>query len=525
MPRQSIQGMQAFTVLWIGQVISLVGTAMTGFALTIWAWQETGSATALALVGFFTFAPTLLFGPTAGALVDRWNLKLVMMLSDLASGLSTIAVLILYATGNLEIWHLYITGAFSGFFQAFQWPAYSAAISAMLTRAQYGRAGGMMSLAEWGSGIFAPVLGGLLISQLGIGGVLIIDIVTFTLAIVALLIVTVPERQRSAEGTESRGSLRSESTYGFRYILARPSLLGLQMVFFFGNLLSTLGGTLLSPMVLARTNNNELMLGSVLSAGAAGGVVGSLLVTAWGGPKRRIYGVLGGWILTGLFGSLLMGINAGLVIIMAGAFFHGFFGPLINTSNQVIWQSKVPPDIQGKVFAVRRVIAQVSVLPGMLIAGPLADFVLEPAMRAGGEGLPPLLRQIAGTGPGAGMGVMLVAAGVLIAIKGNEGSVHRAREARYNAGNAVANGLPYEAAIAALTVNPARIFGQQNRFGAIAPGQEADVVVWTGDPLEPLSQPTAIFIRGQAQPLTARNLELRDRYRPAERAYPPAYGR
>ncbi len=119
----------------------------------------------------------------------------------------------------------------------------------------------------------------------------------------------------------------------------------------------------------------------------------------------------------------------------------------------------------------------------------------------------------------------LHAAGVLIAIKGNEGSVHRAREARYNAGNAVANGLPYEAAIAALTVNPARIFGQQNRFGAIAPGQEADVVVWTGDPLEPLSQPTAIFIRGQAQPLTARNLELRDRYRPAERAYPPAYGR
>ena len=119
----------------------------------------------------------------------------------------------------------------------------------------------------------------------------------------------------------------------------------------------------------------------------------------------------------------------------------------------------------------------------------------------------------------------LNAAGVLIAIKGNEGSVHRAREARYNAGNAVANGLPYEAAIAALTVNPARIFGQQGRFGAIAPGQEADVVVWSGDPLEPLSQPTAIFIRGQAQPLTARNLELRDRYRPGERAYPPAYGR
>ena len=118
----------------------------------------------------------------------------------------------------------------------------------------------------------------------------------------------------------------------------------------------------------------------------------------------------------------------------------------------------------------------------------------------------------------------LHAAGVLIAIKGNEGSVHRARETRYNAGNAVAQGLPYEAAIAAITANPARIFGQE-RFGRIAVGQEADVVVWSGDPLEPLSQPEAIFIRGQAQPLTGRNLELRDRYRPGERAYPPAYGR
>jgi len=112
-------GMVAFTIIWIGQVISLLGTAMTGFALTIWAWQITGQATALALVGFFTFAPTLLVTPFAGALVDRWNRKLVMMLSDLAAILSTIIVLMLFWTGNLEIWHLYVTGAFAGAFGAF----------------------------------------------------------------------------------------------------------------------------------------------------------------------------------------------------------------------------------------------------------------------------------------------------------------------------------------------------------------------------------------------------------------------
>lgn len=117
----------------------------------------------------------------------------------------------------------------------------------------------------------------------------------------------------------------------------------------------------------------------------------------------------------------------------------------------------------------------------------------------------------------------LHAAGVVIAIKGNEGSVHRAREARYNAGNAVAHGLPYLAAIEALTVAPARIFGLEDRFGGLRPGVEADVVVWTGDPLEPLSQPIAVFIGGRSQPLESRALELRDRYLDRT-ALPHAYG-
>ncbi|MDH5449356.1 MAG: MFS transporter [Candidatus Bathyarchaeota archaeon] len=127
-------GMLAFTIIWIGQVISLLGTAMTGFALTIWAWEITGEATALALVGFFTFAPTLLTSPFAGALVDRWSRKFVMMLSDLAAVSSTVVVLLLYSTGNLQIWHLYLTGAFAGAFGAFQFPAYSAAVTTWYPR-------------------------------------------------------------------------------------------------------------------------------------------------------------------------------------------------------------------------------------------------------------------------------------------------------------------------------------------------------------------------------------------------------
>src|SRR5688572_33436778 len=134
--------MRAFTAICAGQTFSLLGTGMSGFALVIWAYLETGQATTLALAAFFRFAPTVILSPIAGALVDRWNRKLVMMLSDLAAGLSTIAVLLLYLMDSLEIWHLLVTGAFAGAFQAFQFPAYSAAISTMLPKQHYGRATG-----------------------------------------------------------------------------------------------------------------------------------------------------------------------------------------------------------------------------------------------------------------------------------------------------------------------------------------------------------------------------------------------
>ncbi len=411
-------GMFGFTIVWIGQVVSLIGSAMTGFAMTIWAWQITGQATALALVGFFNFAPSILFTPIAGALVDRWNRKLVMMLSDLASGLTTIIILILYAAGSLQIWHLYLLGAISGIFQAFQWPAYSAAISTMIPKEQLARAAGMMSLAEWGSGIFAPVLAGTLLGFIGLTGILTIDIVTFIFAIGALLFVFIPQPVETQEGRESRGGLWKEITFGFRYILQRPSLLGLQMVFFFGNLLSTLGGMLINPMILARTGSNAALLGIVQSAGSAGGIAGSALITAWGGPKRKINGVLGGWILSGLLGATLFGINGGLVVWIVASFMGSFFGPVINSSNQAIWQSKTPPDIQGKVFSVRRLIAQITAPLAMALAGPLADYVFEPSMRAASNPLQDIFGTITGTGIGAGMAVILFTTGILTTLVG-----------------------------------------------------------------------------------------------------------
>lgn len=411
-PPKRPAGMAAFTIVWIGQIFSMLGTAMTHFALTIWAYERTGQATALALVGFFFLTPMIALSPLVGALVDRANRKFTMMLSDLGAGLTTVIILHLYTTGHLQIWHLYITATIAGTFQAFQWPAYSAAITLMLPKAQYGRANGMLELAGNGSGIFAPMLAGALLGVVKLTGILIIDLATLAFAISTLFFVHIPEPATSEAGRQGRGSLGKESVYGFRYILERPSLLGLQLVFFVGNLFSSLAFAVLAPLILARTGNDEIIFGSVQSAGAIGGLVGGLVMSAWGGPKRKVNGVLAGWTLTSLLGQVLLGLGRSLPVWAVASFLGAFFGPIINGSNQAIWQAKVAPDVQGRVFSTRMLIAWLVTPISHLAAGPLADRVFEPGLRAGGS-LVPLFGRLVGSGPGAGMALMFVLTGTL----------------------------------------------------------------------------------------------------------------
>jgi MFS transporter, DHA3 family, macrolide efflux protein len=417
MPINRPRGMVAFSLIWFGQLVSLLGTNMTGFGVTIWAYEKTGSATSLSLLGFFFVAPMLVFSPFAGAIVDRYNRKLMMMASDLASGVATIIILILLASGKLEIWHLYITSAFQGIFQGFQWPAYSAAITTMLPKEQYGRANGMMSLVETAPGIFAPLMAGALISWIGLTGILLIDVVTFVFAIGALLVVHIPNTPVTKDGQEGHGSLLSEAMYGFRYILKRPSLLGLQLVFMIGNFFVSIPAAIYAALILARSNNNELIFGSVNTAGAVGGLVGGVVMSAWGGPKKRVHGVLVGWILSGLLGTALMGLGRGLVVWAVASFLGSFLVPFINGSNQAIWQAKVAPDIQGRVFSIRRLIAWFVSPLAMLIAGPLADQVMEPAMQAGGS-LANVFGEWIGTGPGAGISLIFIICGILASLVG-----------------------------------------------------------------------------------------------------------
>ncbi|HEX5837147.1 MAG TPA: MFS transporter [Anaerolineales bacterium] len=418
-PQNRPTGMFGFTLVWLGQIVSVLATNMTVFALTIWVFEETGSATALGLLQVFFITPLLIVTPIAGVMVDRYNRKLMMMVSDLTAGLATISILSLHYFGLLEIWHLYAAAVFQGLGNAFQWPAYSATISTMLPKEQYGRANGMMSLIDMGPGVLAPMLAGALLPVFGLTGILSLDVLTFLLAITILLFVHIPQPRRSEAGSQVHGNILREAAFGFRYIFARPSLLGLQLVFFFGNLFSGIAYTVLAPMILLRTGNDSASLGFVQSAGAIGGVVGGVAMSAWGGFKRRVHGVLAGWMVSSFF-LAVMGTGTGLPVWVVAFVLTSIVVPLINGSNQAIWQSKVPPDLQGRVFSARTLIAWMTNPISPIIAGTLADYVLEPGMRGSG-GLSAVFGWLVPPGPGAGMGLLIFFAslgGILAGLTG-----------------------------------------------------------------------------------------------------------
>ncbi|HMN62340.1 MAG TPA: MFS transporter, partial [Anaerolinea sp.] len=319
------RGMTAYIVISFGQMVSMIGSAMTSFALGVWAWELTGQATALVLVAVFSAVPLVLFSPIAGALVDRQhNKKWVMMISDLASALVTFAYLLISSAGQLQIWHLYAGAAFVGCFSSFQWPAYTAATALMLPQAQYSRASGISSLVSVGSGLLAPLLAGTLFSLIGLPGIFLIDLTTFGVAILTLLWILLPSSPGVSTAAFQINGLWSEAWAGLRYLLARPNLLGVQFIFSIGNFFFNLSGILITPMILARTNTNTVILGLVASSASVGALLGGLLMSAWKGPKRKIHGILSGWLALGLVSVLPYSTNAGLPVWMAASMFSAF---------------------------------------------------------------------------------------------------------------------------------------------------------------------------------------------------------
>lgn len=411
--------MRAFAVLWSGQLVSILGTQMTSFAILVWAWELTGQATPLALIGFFTHTPTIVASIFAGILVDRWNRKLMMVLGDTVAALSTIALLLLLLTDQLQIWHLYCAGVINGLFGYFQSLAFSASISLLVPKQHYVRAGAMGYASDFSASILAPALAGTFYSLIGLQGILVIDLVTFLCAVSTVWIVRIPQVVQSEVSHQGDRRLRQELTFGFRYLFARSSLFAMLIFLMSSNLIGNACSALYPPMILARTQDNAAILASVQAAGGIGGLVGSGVLSVWGGSKRRIHGFLTGSILM-YAGGVLLGLGRSQPVWVAASFLEAFFWTFFISANGAIWLAKVEPDVQGRVFATRYLLAQLASPIGLIMAGPLADYVFEPAMQPGTP-LAWALGGVFGTGAGAGMALqysLLALCGMLIGFLG-----------------------------------------------------------------------------------------------------------
>lgn len=404
-------GARTFLILWFGQLISLIGSGLTGFALGVYLYQRTGAATQLALSMVAASLPNLLLLPFAGALVDRWDRRRVLILSDTGAALITLVFWALLATGRLEVWHVYAGNALASALGAFQRPAYLSVPALLVPKEQFGRAGGLMQLAESASAIVAPLVAGFMIGAIQIEGVFLVDFATFLFAVSTLMIVRIP-RPTPQAGAAGRGSLLREAAFGWSYLRARRGLMGMLILFAIVNFALGFYSALFTPLVLSRFGTE--VLGSLLSVSGLAMLAGSLVMSAWGGTRRKIWTVLAAISLSGL-GMGAVGLRPDTLLMGAGNLFFFAIVPIANAASQAIWLAKVAPGVQGRVFATRMMIGSAITPLAYLLAGPLADRIAEPLMAEGGA-LAGSVGRLLGTGPGRGIGLIVVVTGLIVAV-------------------------------------------------------------------------------------------------------------
>lgn len=406
------QPFSTFLLLWFGQLVSMVGSGLTGFALGVWVYQQTGSVTQFSLILLFTTLPGILLSPFAGALVDRWDRRWAMILSDTGAGLATLTIALLLYFERLDLWLFYVLMTCSSIFATLQWPAFSAATTLLVAKHNLTRAAGMTNLSQSASTLLAPLLGGMLLASFGIHTVLLVDFATFLFAVAVALCVRVPRPEPVGEGQgrKAGASLLSEAAYGWAYLKERPGLVGLLCFAAFANLALGLVQVLAPPMVLAFASPRQL--GVAMTVAALGMVFGSLLMTVWGGPRRRIDGLLAFMVVSGL-GIASSAFRPSLVqFILSGFVFFVAFA-IAGACGQALWQVKVAPGVQGRVFAIRRLVEWSTFPLAFLCAGPLADRVFTPLLLPGGA-LAGSAGRWMGVGPGRGIALLLVVAGLFL---------------------------------------------------------------------------------------------------------------
>ncbi len=411
---QEPKDMKTFFIIWIGQLISMMGTELTSFGLGVWIYDQTGKATPFALTALFATLPRLLLSPIAGVFADRYNRRKIMIFADTGDALVTLSAVFLLFSGNIEVWHIYIIAFISSCFTAFQGPAAQASVTMLVPKDQLARAGGIMQMGQATTMILVPVLAGVLYGLMSIKWIMVIDFITFFFAIGTLLLVRIPQPKKTTDTGGEKASIWSDVKFGWQYLVKRRGLFWMLWYFALINFLLSSTNVLSAPLILSFGTATDLGVVQMVSGIAM--LLGGIIMSAWGGPKtKKIWYVIGFIALSGI-GMIVTGLSPSTMMISIGRFFFLICIPFASALSQAVFQTKVAPDVQGRVFSIRGMFAGSMIPIAFILSGPLNDVVFGPLMVEGGAWANTIVGNIFGTGAGRGAGLMFAISGILLAV-------------------------------------------------------------------------------------------------------------
>jgi DHA3 family macrolide efflux protein-like MFS transporter len=375
-PAKRSSGWKApFFTIWTGQLLSLIGSQAAQFALVWWLTKLTASATVLATASMMALVPGIILGPLAGAYVDRWNRRVVMMVADTVIALASLWLVYLFWAGAIQVWHVYIIMAVRSIGGSFHWPAMQASTSLMVPKEQLGRVAGLNQAMNGVLNIVAPPLGALLMELLPLAGVMAVDVVTAAFAIVPLFFVSIPQPQRDDLNVAvDKPSIWADVRDGFRYIVGWPGMLvliGSAMLF---KIALTPAFSLLPLLVSEHFGGSAAQLGLMDAVAGVGIIAGGLILSVWGGFRRKIHTSIMGMIVFGA-AFVMMGLApAGqFLLALLAALVVGLMLPMVDGPFMAILQAAVVPEKQGRVFTLLNSLLSLTTPLGLSIAGPVSD--------------------------------------------------------------------------------------------------------------------------------------------------------
>ena len=398
-----------YIILWLSQSVSGLGSSMTGFALVLWAYGQSHSAMSVSLMSFCNYVPYVFLRLFVGDFIDKHKKKTIMLVSDSIAAAGSLATLVLFLTGHLAVWHIYIMNVIVGVTNAFQQPASAVATGRLVPKEKISNVSGMNSFSNNLIVVFNPMLAAFLFAIGGLPIILLIDLVSFACAFCVLLfLIIIPEQIQ--EGTHN--SPFAGLAEGFAFLKKEKGILYIMLTMALINFFSRLTyENILSPMILARSSGNSMTLGMVNACMGIGGIVGGIIVSVKKESRNKATVIYVSAALSFLFGDLLMATGKNVFWWSVAAAAASLPIPFIMANQNAILYRKIPAAMQGRVFAVRNAVQYSTIPAGIILGGYLADYVFEPFM-ASGSGPAGMLGKIVGVGAGSGMAAMFLCTGV-----------------------------------------------------------------------------------------------------------------